>query len=127
MEKDEDLTLIFKVRKTILKMLEDRGYQIDQKQQSQKFEDFKLSYSGKENLCILAKHSKKEHDYIYVEYAENTKLGVSDIQSFAQRLHEKEIKTGILIIKNSITPLAKQVKINFIFNKQTILNFTPFL
>lgn len=112
MEKEEDLTLIFKVRKTILKMLEDRGYQIDQKMLVQKFEDFKLSYSGKENLCILAKHSKKDNDFIYVEYAENTKLGVGDITSFAERLHEKEIKTGILIIKNSITPLAKQV-INF--------------
>ncbi len=116
MEKEEDLTLIFKVRKTILKMLEDRGYQIDQKMQQQKYEDFKLSYSGKENLCILSKHAKNDKDFIYVEYAENTKLGVGDITTFAERLHEKEIKTGILIIKNTITPLAKQVIIYiFIF------------
>ena len=109
MEKEEDLTLIFKVRKTLLKMLEDRGYQIDQKLLNQKFEDFKLSYSGRENLCILAKHSKKDKDFIYVEYAENAKVGVSDITSYAERLHEKEIKNGILITINSITTLAKQV------------------
>lgn len=122
MEKEEDLTLIFKVRKTLLKMLEDRGYQIDHKMQTQKFEDFKLSYSGKENLCILAKNSKKDNDFIYVEYAKNTKLGVGDITEFAERLHDKEIKTGVLIIKNSITPLAKQVN-NFYFAYFLLHNF----
>lgn len=106
---DDDLTLIYKIRKTILKMLEDRGYQVDQKMQLESFDNFKLSYTGKADLSILAQHSRNNKDFIYVEYAENAKLGVGDITSFAERLHEKEIKTGILIIKGSITPLAKQV------------------
>ena len=65
--------------------------------------------SGKNDLCILAQHSRNNKDLIYVEYAENPKLGVGEITTFAERLHEKEIKTGVLIIKGSITPLAKQV------------------
>ncbi len=106
---DDDLNIMYKIRKTVLKMLEDRGYQVDQKMQSETFENFKLSYKGKQDLCILAQHVRNEKEYIYVECAESPKLGVGDIQSFAERLHEREIKTGILIIKGSITPLAKQV------------------
>ena len=112
---DDDLTLIYKIRRTTLKMLEHRGYQIDQKMQSETFDNFKLNYNGKGDLCILAKHLRNEKDFIYIEYSECPKLGVSEINSFAERLHEKSIKTGLLIIKGSITPLAKQVIFIFIF------------
>lgn len=120
---EDDLTLIFKIRKTSLKMLEDRGYLIDQKMQNETFDNFKLNYNGKADLCILAKHIRNENDFIYIEYSDVAKLGVSEIESFGNRLFDKGINSGILIIKGSITALAKQVNIQIFLIKQKINDF----
>jgi DNA-directed RNA polymerase I, II, and III subunit RPABC1 len=106
----EDYSTTFKIRKTILSMLKDRGYIVSAKDTNEIFEDWKKNYkSKKESLCFLVQKSNDDTDYIYVEYSDSPKLGVQDICNFAERLHKQGVRNGILVLKGSITALAKQV------------------
>lgn len=112
MEHDEK-TNYFKIRKTVLKMLEDRGYIVSNKDKNETLEGFKRTFrSAKEDLKFIAQKSTDQSEMLYVEYNDTPKLGVGDINNFAEVLHGQKIKTGIIINKGAITPLAKMVKKN---------------
>lgn len=106
---------IHKIRKTILKMLFDRGYVIEQKLLEESLESFKEKFKGRDSLKPIAAQKKdNESDRILVEFFKNSKndkkIGVKDIQSFTTKLNQQYIPKGIMIINCPITSLAKQVK-----------------
>jgi DNA-directed RNA polymerase I, II, and III subunit RPABC1 len=117
MEFDEK-TNYYKIRKTVLKMLEDRGYVVSIRDKNESLENFKRSFrSAKEDLKFIAQKSNDPTDTLYVEYNDTPKLGVGDINNFAEVLHGQKIKTGIIINKGAITPLAKMVTITKLENE----------
>lgn len=106
---DSDLNTFFKVRKTVLKMLEDRGYFVSNEEKEKKLEEWKET-NRKDNLfCFLSSKLNDGDDFIFVETNTSPKLVVGDVSSFAERLHSQGVKNGIMIIRGSITALAKQV------------------
>lgn len=106
----EELGTLFKIRKTVLKMLEDRGYIVANKDKAELFEDWKKTFkSKKESLRFLVQKNNDETDYLYVEFSDSPKIGVGDITSFAELLHQQNIRNGVLIIRGGITALAKTV------------------
>jgi DNA-directed RNA polymerase I, II, and III subunit RPABC1 len=112
---DPELPKVYKIRKTLLQMLFDRGYDVDEKEIEEPFETWRLSFKDRKNsLCILQRKRDDNSQEIYVEYSEDLKLGVSHITRFAEKLVGQNIPRGILIIKGGISPIAKQVKFYFI-------------
>lgn len=110
MESIDDITKYFKIRKTTFKMLEDRGYIVSGKDKNESLEIFKDNYKGRnESMNVLVQRAVDDKDFLYVEFSSADKISVQDITSFAERLHEQNIKSGILVIKGSISPLAKMV------------------
>jgi hypothetical protein len=61
-------------------------------------------------LLILATSLKsdKKDDKIFVFYAENDKVNVSDLQNYGKQCQKAEVNHAIIIIKNIMTPMAKK-------------------
>jgi DNA-directed RNA polymerase I, II, and III subunit RPABC1 len=128
---ENDINNYFKIRKTFLKMLEDRGYSIPSEEKEKRLEEWKANFK-KENLCFLTAKKNKNDDLIYVEFNSSQKLGVSDINTFAHRLYNEKIKNGIIIVKGTITALAKQklsdldelLHLEYFEEKELLVNIT---
>ena len=110
MEGPDEKTNFYKIRKTVLKMLEDRGYIVAARDKNETLDNFRKNFkSGKDSLQFIVQRNNDPNDTLYVEYSDSIKLGVGDINNFAEVIHGQKIKTGIIINKGSITPLAKMV------------------
>ena len=113
-EETNDTTKLFKIRKTILKMLLDRGYVVKQVELEESLSSFKEKFSSRDKLQpIISVKKDNESEKIYVEFIKtlknDKKIGVKDISSFTTKLHSQNIPKGIMIINCPITSLAKQV------------------
>jgi DNA-directed RNA polymerase I, II, and III subunit RPABC1 len=111
---DQEKTNIYKVRKTVLQMLKDRGYIVSENDLLESLEDYKNKGKTSKDLTLIVSKRDDSADQLYVEYSENAKLGVVDISNFAETLHKEGVKTGIIINRGAITPLAKMVRDAFI-------------
>jgi DNA-directed RNA polymerase I, II, and III subunit RPABC1 len=110
MESSDDIATYYKIRKTVLEMLDDRGFIVSMKDKEENLDSFKENYKGRsESLNLLVQKNDNSKECLYVEFFAEKKLGVNHVTNFAERLHEQNIKNGILIHKESITPLAKMV------------------
>jgi hypothetical protein len=110
---DFDKTHFFKIRKTVLKMLEDRGYTITQEDKDKTLEQWINNFKV-ENLCFLANKKNDSSDFIYIEFNSALKLGVGDVENFVKRLHSQGVRNGIIILKGGITSMAKQVSLYYL-------------
>lgn len=104
---DEEYTTLFKIRKTVFKMLEDRCYRIAREPEMENFELFKDRFKFRDDLVILAEKENSE-DLIYVEFSNKEKVGLDLIKDVGIRLFTQQIKNGILITKGPLTSLCKQ-------------------
>jgi len=121
MENDDsnEATKIYKIRKTVLKMLIDRGYVVEQKVLDESLQSFKEKYKGREYIKAFGAQKKDdESQKIYVEFIKTVKndkkIGVKDITDFSKKLHQQNIPKGIMIINCPITSLSRQVIYSFI-------------
>jgi DNA-directed RNA polymerase I, II, and III subunit RPABC1 len=114
METSDEKTNLYKVRRTVFQMLEDRGYTVSGKDKSETLDNFKREFKSIKDLTIIVSKADDKNDQLYVEFSDTLKLGVNDISNFAETLHKEGIKTGIIINRGSVTPLAKMV--NFLAN-----------
>lgn len=119
---DADFSNYFKIRKTVLRMLEDRGYYISNEEKEKRLEDWKSSHKRDILFYLLTTKLNDKDDLIYIETNNSPKLGVGDVTSFAERLSQQGVRNGIIILKGTITALAKQVKLNLLFILK-IINF----
>lgn len=105
--RDEEYVRLFKIRKTIFKMLEDRGYRLAKEQEMDNFELFQSKFKTREELVILAE-KESSGELIYVEFSNKEKVGLEIIKDVGIRMFEKKVKNGILVTKGPITSLCKQ-------------------
>jgi DNA-directed RNA polymerase I, II, and III subunit RPABC1 len=117
MEAADDRTNLYKVKKTVLQMLEDRGYLVSTKDKGESLENFKKNFKSSKELAFVVQRATDPTDTLYVDFSDSPKLGVVDITNFAEILNDQKIKTGIIINKGSITPLAKMVNMLFKIRK----------
>jgi len=114
---ENELNFYYKIRKTVLQMLSDRGYVVSSEEKERSLEQFKYVHRNRDSLSILTAKARVsdsedfEDELIYVEFNPAERLGVEQVTNFAQRLQEQKIKNGIFVLKGTITALAKQVKI----------------
>lgn len=130
----EEISKLFRIRKNVLKMLEDRGYTVSLKEMSESFETFKNRVTNRSDLVILCQKSKSE-EYIFVEFfdRQDKKIGVQQINEFGLRISNQNIKNGIMILSGGITTLCKNaiqdlalagVNIETFDEKELIVNIT---
>ncbi len=108
---DTEISKFFRIRKTILRMLEDRGYYVSQEQKDTQFEDWKNDFK-KESLCFLTSKLNDKDSLIYVEFITQKKIGVEEMTSFVKKINAQGVKKGIMVVRGTVSSMAKQVNIN---------------
>lgn len=108
----QNLALKFhRVRKTCLEMLHDRNYLVAEEELNMDLELFMERYGnepGKDDLTVLAPKQDDPTDQIFVFFAEDPKVGVKTIKTYAERMRNEGVSRAIMVVQISLTPFAKQ-------------------
>ncbi|XP_010453016.1 PREDICTED: DNA-directed RNA polymerase subunit 5-like protein 1 [Camelina sativa] len=112
---DDEITRIFKVRRTVLQMLRDRGYTIEDSDLNLKREEFVQRFCkttnnkvNKEALFVSANKGPNPADKIYVFYPEGPKVGVPIIKKeVALKMRDDKVPRGIIVVPMAITGPAR--------------------
>eukprot|EP00747_Dinoflagellata_sp_TGD_P163948 gnl/TRDRNA2_/TRDRNA2_183210_c0_seq1.p1 gnl/TRDRNA2_/TRDRNA2_183210_c0~~gnl/TRDRNA2_/TRDRNA2_183210_c0_seq1.p1 ORF type:complete len:211 (+),score=53.82 gnl/TRDRNA2_/TRDRNA2_183210_c0_seq1:121-753(+) len=136
----DQVTKLWRVRKTVFQMLQDRGYQVADKFLEEKKEDFEKAWKaveaeggGRERFLILVhKKNDPEQQLIIFFPEENKRVGVKPIRILAEKMDEKKIKESILVVRQPLTPLARtaimeamsKMRIEVFHENELIVNIT---
>ena len=130
---ENEFPRIFKIRKTLLKLIEDRGFKVEEEKKAQTYDDWKNEFKSNYKLSFFyTKGEGNSLESIYILYFKQQKLGVSEIQDFSKNINEKKISCGIMVVRGIITPLAKQklkefnesLHIQLFQDKELVVNVT---
>eukprot|EP01090_Pellita_catalonica_P016730 TRINITY_DN487_c0_g1_i1.p1 TRINITY_DN487_c0_g1~~TRINITY_DN487_c0_g1_i1.p1 ORF type:complete len:206 (-),score=27.23 TRINITY_DN487_c0_g1_i1:84-701(-) len=111
MYQGDEATRMFAVRKTVVKMLDDRGYIVTQRDLDMDKEMFLEKFSDSPSRADLALVLPKKDDpqeRIAVFWPEDPKVGMKPISKYCERMREEGVFRAIIIVQQSITPFAKQ-------------------
>jgi DNA-directed RNA polymerases I, II, and III subunit RPABC1 len=113
---DEGTVRLWRVRKTVFEMLSDRGYVVAEKYRRESKESFMEQWAeivsrggGRRDLVILVQHSQNPDDHMIVFFPEDQakRIGVKPIRELAEKMEEKAITRGIIIVQQPLTAFAK--------------------
>mmetsp|Transcript_3081 Transcript_3081/g.5417 ORF Transcript_3081/g.5417 Transcript_3081/m.5417 type:complete len:213 (-) Transcript_3081:154-792(-) len=136
----DEVTKIWRVRKTVFQMLHDRGYFVSDKSLEEKKEDFEKQWKeaseqgqGRERFLILVNHTRISERQLIVFFPdENKRVGVKPIRILAEKMDERNIREAILVVKQPLTPLARtaiqeasaKMRIEVFSENELIVNIT---
>uniref|UniRef100_A0A7S1B186 DNA-directed RNA polymerases I, II, and III subunit RPABC1 n=1 Tax=Noctiluca scintillans TaxID=2966 RepID=A0A7S1B186_NOCSC len=137
---NDEVTKLWRVRKTVHQMLHDRGYQVADKFLEERKEDFEKAWKqvqqdagGRERFIILV-HKKNFPDQQLIVFfpEENKRVGVKPIRILAEKMDEKKIREAILVVRQPLTPLARtaiteamsKMRIEVFHENELIVNIT---
>jgi len=101
----------FRVRRTCLEMLNDRGYLVASEDLQMDLDGFTERYGsepGKDDLTVLAPKQDDPTEQIFVFFAEDPKVGVKTIKTYAERMRGEGVNRAIMVVQVALTPFAKQ-------------------
>lgn len=127
----EEKNTLFKIRKTVIEMVEDRKYIVPDSDKIN-FEEFSAQFDAK-NLDIFIPDENKSPIYIHF-HNENKSLAKSDLKNLVESLIEKynnhEIKIIILLKEKGNGSILKEINkeiyknVEIFMNKNMIFNIT---
>lgn len=104
----------FRVRKTVLEMLEDRGY-FTNAYQMRDFDQFCESFPGciKDSSClrIVVQKNAQSNDTssLLVHFAEEDKMSLKSAKLLLENTFNQGIKNLVLVLREGISPAAKKL------------------
>ena len=133
----EELSKLFKVFKTLNKMLEDRGYEKLNKEPLNKEDWLDKIKKDKSMNGIFTKLDKKDPTRrirIYYHYIPSPKLNSEMIKNFLDLMRATHVNSGIIIISGKISQQAKQkieeinceLKIEVFTLNELVVNITEY-
>ena len=102
---------VYRVRRTVLQMLRDRGYMVDQADVDQTEEDFFEKHTNnpqRDMLTIMVQKRDDPTDMIFVFWPIDPKVGVKPIKRYMERMNEEDVKRAILVVQQNLTAFARQ-------------------
>lgn len=113
----DQVTILYRVRKTVLQMLKDRGYLVSEKKIAQTKPEFAATYNGaRGSLNMLVQKRKIEgqptaddsSDKILVFFLDNEKMNELDVKRISATMIENDVMKSIVIIKGT-TQVSRRV------------------
>jgi len=112
---EQDYNRLWRVRKTINEMLNDRGYIVTQEDLKMTLDLFKEKFAdssfSRDKLTMWA--NKKDDptgaDQIFVFFSDEPNLGVKSVRGYSEKMEQQKITRGIIVVQQGITPFAKTV------------------
>eukprot|EP00941_MAST-03F_sp_MAST-3F-sp1_P003501 g3501.t1 len=104
---------LYRVRKTVVKMLKNRGYAIASEDFNMTQEEFKTKFGERPErkdlglFVVYPDNTNQLHVY-FVEDSKRPKVGVAPLREVAESLKNQNCNRAIIIVENGLTPLALQ-------------------
>jgi len=107
---DTEKRKLFRIRKTLSKMLSDRGYSVADADLNMTYEAFteKFPDARRESLTMFHTMPDDETASIFVFFEEDPKVGVKPIKRNLQRMQDENVKRAIMVVQLGLTAFAKQ-------------------
>lgn len=102
---------MFRARRTVLEMLRDRGYMVDQSDVEQEEQDFYEKHGNspqRDALTLLVQKRDDPTEQIFVFWPADPKVGVKPIKRYMERMNEEDVKRAILVVQQNLTAFARQ-------------------
>ncbi|XP_038899369.1 DNA-directed RNA polymerases II and IV subunit 5A-like [Benincasa hispida] len=107
---EEEITRLFRIRKTVFQMLRDRGYFVGDFEIDMTREQFKHKYGEsmkREDIVINKAKRNDSSDQIYVFFPEEQKVGVKTLKTYTSRMKSENVSRAILVVQQNLTPFAR--------------------
>ena len=101
---------LYRVRRTVLQILRDRGYMVASADLEMTEEQFREKFTDvpqREQLAILVQKRDDPTDQLFVFWPADPKVGVKPIKRYVERMGEDDVKRAILVVQESMTAFAK--------------------
>ncbi|KAM7256731.1 hypothetical protein ACFE04_012472 [Oxalis oulophora] len=107
---ENEIRRLYRIRKTVMQMLKDRGYfvgdteiHVSREQFIQKFGD-----NMKREDLIISKNKRNDNsEQIYVFFPEEAKVGVKTILQYSSRMKSDNVSRAILVLQLNLTAFAR--------------------
>lgn len=102
---------LYRVRRTVLKMLHNRKYLVHPSELERSFDGFKEKYGypvDKKQIVDIVSRNEDPNDRLIVFYPEEEKVDVKSMGQLAMTMQTKSIKRAILVVEKDISPFAKK-------------------
>jgi len=102
---------LFRVRKTCLKMLAKRGYNVPEDDLDMSTEEFSARFGEvptRESLTILAESKEDATDKMFVFFPDDDSVGAEPVRIFMERMNSEGVKRAIIVVKVNLTSYAKR-------------------
>ncbi|EFJ40254.1 hypothetical protein VOLCADRAFT_109457 [Volvox carteri f. nagariensis] len=106
----DNLTRLWRVRRTCLQMLNDRGYLVSQEEINTSKDQFRDRFGEnprKDDLTILVPKQDDPTEQMFVFFPEEQKVGVKTIKLLAERMKDEKVNRAIMVTAVKFTPFAK--------------------
>jgi len=136
MSGDEEAARLFRIRKTMSKMLNDRGYLVSQADLNLDLDGFKEKYTdtpSRDQLTMLHAMRDDPTTQIFVFYEDDPKVGVKPIRRNLERMKDENVFRAIMVVQQGLTSFAKQAlhntggtkyKVEQFLEKELLVNIT---
>ncbi|XP_016550376.1 DNA-directed RNA polymerases II and IV subunit 5A isoform X2 [Capsicum annuum] len=107
---EEELSKLFRVRRTLMEMLSDRGYLVGDFEINMSKQQFLQKFGEnmkREDLVIQKGKRNNSSDQIYVFFPEEPKVGVKTMKTYTERMKKEDVFQAILIVQQNLTPFAR--------------------
>jgi len=108
---------LYRIRKTVTKMLEDRGYLLTKEESEFTLESFKTRFNfhdlspneppKRDLLTLLTRKKDDPMDKIFVFFPDELKMGVKTIRRYCERMKEESVGRSVIVVQGTMTPFAK--------------------
>ncbi|XP_054788128.1 DNA-directed RNA polymerases II and IV subunit 5A-like [Prosopis cineraria] len=107
---EDEFNRLYRIRKTVMQMLKDRGYLVTDYEINMTKSDFRHKYSEhmkREDLVINKAKKDNSSDQIYVFFPEESKVGVKIMKTYTNRMKSENVTRAILVVQQNLTPFAR--------------------
>ncbi|PHU18026.1 DNA-directed RNA polymerases II and IV subunit 5A [Capsicum chinense] len=107
---EEELSKLFRVCRTLMEMLSDRGYLVGDFEINMSKQQFLQKFGEnikREDLVIQKGKRNNSSDQIYVFFLEEPKVGVKTMKTYTELMKKEDDFQAILIVQQNLTPFGR--------------------
>ncbi|KAJ1686767.1 hypothetical protein LUZ63_018157 [Rhynchospora breviuscula] len=101
---------LFRIRRTVMQMLRDRGYLVLEYELNSTRHEFATRFGEpirREDLTINKSRKGDSSDQIYVFFPNDEKVGMKHIKKYVELMKHENVPRAILVLQQNLTPFAK--------------------
>ncbi|KAL6178532.1 hypothetical protein ACLB2K_050050 [Fragaria x ananassa] len=106
---EEEITRLYRVRRTAMQMLKDREYLVTESDINMTKEQFRSTYGEnmkREDLDINKEKRSDSSDQIYAFFPNEAKVGVNTMRDYTKRMQSQNVFRAILVSQTKLTTFA---------------------